>query len=282
MAFSRNFSDFLFVIFVSYSKAGLSKPIEAGNLKPSSAVIELISNQQKQPHLQLEAKGAPLGQILDEVAQKTGAFIHYSKLSDALVTVACKGDNVRQIMDCLVDKQFSMVAKPSENNKPAEFWLVGTCEADCQAKANNQVHLPEHTLEDQAKDDPFLQEQSDALLKQAQSKDPAERGLALYNLGLAGLKEDPKVDNVLREAISDKDPNIRAQAADAIARRGSEEAGIYLRQALQDKNENVRFAAISNVYDNVNLLEQASNDSSKMISDIAKSRLNDLAAQQNK
>lgn len=270
----------LVLFFTCFVPIAFANAAQVSNSLQTS--IQIITDAKPKPSIRLDAKEKPLGQILDEVAKKTGAIIHYSMLPGTPITATCKGGNVRQVMDCLVGKQFSMIAKPSENNKPAEFWLVGNCDETCQAEVNKQFQHPEHASEDQAKDDPFLQEQSDALLKQAQSKDPAERGLALYNLGLAGLKEDPNVDNVLREAISDKDPNIRAQAADAISRRGSKEAEIYLRQALQDKNENVRFSAISNVYDDVNLLEQASNDSSKMISDIAKSRLNDLAAQQNK
>jgi hypothetical protein len=103
---------------------------------PLKASIQVVTASKPKPSIRLDAKEKPLGQILDEVAKKTGALIHYSKLSDALVTAACIGDNVGQVMDCLVGKQFSMIAKPSENNKPAEFWLVGTCDGDCQSTAS--------------------------------------------------------------------------------------------------------------------------------------------------
>ena len=164
------------------------------SLRPSQpANIQITLSKQAATAIRLEVKQAPLAQILKEITSKTGALIHYSMLSNEPITATCKGANVGQVMDCLVSKQISMISGKPEKNKPAEFWLVGNCDETCQAEVNKQFQRPEHAPEDQAKDDPFLQEQSDALLKQAQSKDPGERGLALYNLGLAGLKEEQGV-----------------------------------------------------------------------------------------
>jgi hypothetical protein len=107
--------------------------------------IQVITTTKPKPSIRLDAKETPLGQILDEVAKKTGAIIHYTMLPGTPITATCKGGNVGQVMDCLVSKQFSMIAKPSEKNKPAEFWLVGNCDETCQTEVNKQFQRPEYT-----------------------------------------------------------------------------------------------------------------------------------------
>ncbi|MEQ1559011.1 MAG: HEAT repeat domain-containing protein [Methyloglobulus sp.] len=289
MASSQKCSDFLFfvfVIFVSYSKAGLSKPIAASNLKPSSSVIELISNQQKQPHLQLEAKGTPLSQILDEIAKKTGALIHYSKLSDAPVTATCKGATVGQIMDCLVGKQFSMIAKPAENNKPAEFWLVGTCVDNCQAVAAalQQAPVAKATIipldPKQREPTQEMLEQTDQLIEQAKSDDPVQRGDAIANLA-GSVGNDPAVRKTLEEALGDKDTNVKIAAVKALTQREGEDANDALQQAFADKNVSVRMAILESTINSPAFLQQALNDGDKTIRTYAQSKLSELAANQN-
>ncbi len=251
---------------------------------PNSGGIQLTVKQQPKPFIQLEARNTPLAQILTELSNKTGAFIHSSALSNEPINAICTGANVGQVMDCLVSKQISMITGQPEKNKPAEFWLVGNCDEACQAglqksaTQTNTVQQPEISSEDKAKVDQFQQEQSDLLLRQAQSKDPGERGLALYNLGLAGLKDDPKVDALIRSGLADKNPSVRAQAVTAIAQRGGENAFYDLNQALNDKDFNVRFNAVSGINDNMELLQRASNDSNKMVRELAQGKLSDLKA----
>lgn len=96
------------------------------------------------------------------------------------------------------------------------------------------------TPEEQAQYELAMQEQSEQLVKQAQSKDPTQRLSALMNLSSVGLKDDPTVDEALRTAMNDKDANVRTQAIMAIAQRGSENVDAQLSQAIQDKDVNVR------------------------------------------
>ncbi len=253
----------------------------------TSSTIQLTIDERAKPNIRLEAKDKPLEPILNTISEKTGALLHYSKLSDTPVSVSCEGENVTQIMSCLANSRFSMITAQPEKNKPTEFWLVGSCEENCLAtnsimppKQAVEGQQPEYTPEEQAKVDQSLKEQSDLLLKQAQSKDPVERGQALYNLGLAGLKDDPDVDAALRTGLADKNPNIRAQAVTAIAQRGGEGAEVDLGQALNDRDVNVRFNAVSGINDNVDLLQRASNDRDKGVRELAIGKLADLNPQQ--
>jgi HEAT repeat protein len=124
----------------------------------------------------------------------------------------------------------------------------------------------------------LLQEQSDEILRQSQSKDPSERSMAIYNLGVAGQKDDPNVDEALRKALKDEDAMIRAQAVSSIAQRGGENVADNLQEALKDKDANVRLTAVNNIKDDETLLQLASGDSDKSVSHIAQKRLDALMA----
>ncbi|NOU21787.1 MAG: hypothetical protein HOO93_08350 [Methyloglobulus sp.] len=251
----------------------------SNRLQPS---IQIITDAKPKSSIRLDAKEKPLGQILDAVAKKTGALIHYAKLSDTPVTATCKGDNIGQVMDCLVNKQFSMIAKPSENNKPAEFWLVGTCTDNCQAvtAASEQAPVVQATTPlNPMQREPTLEmlEQSDQLMEQAKSDDPVQRGDAIANL-TGSVGNDPAVRKTLEEALEDKDINVKIAAVRALTQREGEGANSALQQAFTDKDVSVRRAVLDSAVNNPDLLQQALNDNDKTIRAYAKSKLSELAA----
>jgi hypothetical protein len=99
----------------------------------AQASIRLTLSKQIDSAIRLEARQAPLAQILKEIAGKTQAVVHYSVLPEAPVTATCVGANVAQIMECLVGKQIGLVAHKPSRTKPAEFWLLGSSVGGCQA-----------------------------------------------------------------------------------------------------------------------------------------------------
>lgn len=254
------------------------------------SAIEISLSDEHDSAIRLAARQASLGKILKQLADKTGARIHYSALPEAPVTATCAGANVRQIMECLLARQVGLVANKPEQDKPDEFWLLGSSVGSCQA-ISIEPELPKNTditqpvqvpvsLEAQAEADEAVHEQSERLLKQAQSKDPFLRGEALNNLGAQGDKSDANVDEALRNGLSDKDASVRAQAITGIARRGGVEVADLLGQALKDQDVNVRMTAVSVVPDDATILQQALNDTDATIRSLAKDKLNDLAASQ--
>ncbi len=249
--------------------------------------IQLTVAQQPNSLLHLEARSAPLAQILKAIADKTGAQIHYSVLPEAPVTATCVGANVGQIMDCLVAKQVGLVAHKPTQDKPAEFWLLGSSVGSCQAVtvASSPIQaaaVQQPTPEQQAQAELALQEQTDRLLKQTQSKDPNQRAEGIGNLGAVGPKDDPAVDEALRNAMTDTNADVRAQAIRAIVQRGGEEVANQVGLALKDNDVNVRLTAVSDIQDDETLLQQALNDSDQSVRDLAKDKLQDLASRQAK
>ncbi|NOU21786.1 MAG: hypothetical protein HOO93_08345 [Methyloglobulus sp.] len=108
--------------------------------QPSS--IQLTLSKQTNTTIRLEARAAPLAQILKAIADKTGANIHYSVLPEAPATATCVGANVGQVMDCLVAKQVGLVAHKAKKDKPAEFWLLGYSVGSSQAVMVAQAAKP--------------------------------------------------------------------------------------------------------------------------------------------
>jgi hypothetical protein len=281
---------FACLMLLAASSAFASAERQANNAlqtsQPSS--IRLTLSKQANTAIRLEARAAQLGQILKAIADKTGINIHYSVLPEAPVTTTCVGANVGQVMDCLVAKQVGLVAHKPQKDRPAEFWLLGSSVGSCQAvtvaptASPVQAAAEQPTPEEQAQVDQVLQEQTDQLQKQAQSKDPNQRAEAIGNIAAIGLKDDPAIDETLRAAMNDKDANVRAQAIRAIVQRGGEEAADQIGMALKDKDVNVRLTAVSDIQDDETLLQQALNDSDPIIRDLAKSKLDDMAYRQNK
>lgn len=242
-----------------------------------------INLQKVNGQLLLEARQAPLAQILKQIADKTGAKIHYSVLPEASVTATCIGKSVQEIMACLVGKQVGLVAHKPQKDKPAEFWLLGSSVGSCRvvsvtASPIQSATEPQPTPEAQAEMERMMQEQSDQLLQQAKSKIPSERQIAIMNLASVGSKDDPNVDDALTTAMTDKDPSVRVQAVTAIAQRGGDNFSSQIAQVLKDQDANVRALAVSLVENDANLLQQALTDSDQAVRDAARAKLEQITS----
>lgn len=187
---------------VSAAFASTEQPVSNALQTGQPTSINLTLSKHASTAIRLEARSSPLAQILKAIADKTGVNIHYSVLPEAPVTATCVGANVGQIMDCLVAKQVGLVAHKAQKDKPAEFWLlgssVGSCQAVTVAVSPIQKIAVQPTAEASAETELALQEQTDRLLKQTQSKDPNQRAEGIGNLGAVGPKDDPAVDEALR------------------------------------------------------------------------------------
>jgi HEAT repeat protein len=162
-------------------------------------------------------------------------------------------------MDCLVAKQIGLVTNKPEPGKPAEFWLLGTSFDSCLATTV---------------------EPADSLFMQPQSTDPQQRAEGIRNLGAIGLKNDPDIDNPLRNAMNDKDAIVREQAIRSIALLAGDDVADRQSLALKDKDVNVRLTALSDIKDDPILLQQALNDIDQSVRNLAQSKLEDLVLKQ--
>ncbi len=255
---------------------------------PESPAIQLTLPKVNNAPIFLEVRATPLVQILKKIADKTGAQIHYSILPEAPVTATCVGENVGQIMSCLVGKQIGLVAHKPQKDKPAEFWLLGSSMGSCQSLIVAASPLPiptpiqpteelPPTPDEQAQYDQALQAQTDLYLEQLKNaKNNDDRLQILGNLGSGVKSHDPNLRKVLGDAIVDKDSNIRKQAIATMVSLDKEGAIDVLSNALHDNDTSVRLAAVDYAGEDTDLLQQALGDSSAQVRNFAAAKLAQL------
>jgi hypothetical protein len=263
-------------------------PIATAGITGNSQANLVVSDHQGS-ELQLEVRQMPLAQVLDSIAQKTQVNIHYSALPEGLVTATCVGTALKQVLECLLDKKADLIVRyprvvASAGGKPqiSEVWILGSrldsviASAECPTTANmaenGSLTLNQGGQEAEA-------DQTDELLKMAQSKNPEERADAIGSLLAGGREGDPSITAVLEQALTDQDANVRAQAVSTLAHREGSAATGILQQAMQDSSVDVRMMAVDGT-DDVALLQQASNDSDETIRSLATMKLEELVQKQ--
>jgi hypothetical protein len=254
----------------------------------SQSNIQIVLSKQPDSAIRLEVRQAPLGQILKAIADKTSAIIHYSVLPEAPVTATCVGANVGQVMDCLVAKQVGLVAHKAQQNKPAEFWLLGSSVGSCQAVTvfSNTQYVQPNTIFPAGQDElsnvsPEKQKKLDALLeKLRQANTSEEKAQVLSDLATVGVIEDPNVRKAIADASMSLDASIRTQAVITSAALDKDNASDILGNAMHDADPAVRMAALDMAIDNVKVLEQAMTDSDSSIRDLAAAKLSEIKNRQ--
>ncbi|MEQ1913753.1 MAG: hypothetical protein HOO93_05530 [Methyloglobulus sp.] len=304
------------LLLVASSAFANAEAVSNGLQASPSSSIQITLSRQADTAIRLEARAAPLRQILEAIADKTSAQIHYSVLPEEPVTATCAGRTISGLLECLlgsrVDRVYryprpgaarlnaakSSVVRPYLDNpgitkplkilaqnaftQPEEIWLLatnlpvkpGTTNTPTSAKEPEIPAMPVQTPEERA--------QIEAILKQAASKNSEERTGALQNLGLIGDKDNPDIRKALEDALTDKNADIRAQAISSLIQREGDGAIQEAQRALSDKDVNVRIAVIDKVYGDIGLLQQAMQDSSSEVRDMAAAKLDHLARKQDR
>jgi HEAT repeat protein len=116
-------------------------------------------------------------------------------------------------------------------------------------------------------------DQTDALVKMASSKIPAERAEAIGRLMAGGRKGDVTVKAALEAALLDPDARVRVRAISSLAHREGAAAAPALHEALRDSDASVRITAVDNAGNDVALLQQALTDSDATVRQLAEIRL---------
>ena len=254
---------------------------------PDTALTDLVISDNQGAELQLEVRQMPLSQVLDDIARKSKVPIHYSVLPEGLVTATCAGSTLKQVLECLLDRKADLIvryqrspANVGSQGQVAEAWILGSRldgsmpRADCPAAG--EAGKASQTLQLNENDANAEPDQTDSLLKSAESKIPAERAEAIGALLSGGRKGDPAVKAALEQALTDKDDNVRAQAISTLAHREGSGAAAAIQEALHDKAVDVRMMAVDGITDDTALLQQAINDSDETVRSLARLKLEEL------
>ncbi len=246
--------------------------------------------------ISLEARRAPLGQIMDEIASKTGTHVHYSILPNELVTAACAGKSVKAVIKCLLGPSANIMFRyPSELSKedspkrPAELWILGSSFDDGQPSVQVRDSSQWGTTgaerkreSGQTETTPTISPQSPPedtykLVETVQSGDPAQRANALARLIADGRTNKSLLRATLENTLLDEDASVRAQAVYGLARQGG--ATAMLQAALRDSDASVRLMAVDSADTSIQglaLLQEALTDSDEAVSALAALKLESL------
>ena len=248
--------------------------------------IRLVMTKETGVELQLEVRQAPLAQVLDSIANKTGVRINYSVLPDGLVTATCVGSTVKRLMECLLVRKADLVfrysrqpSKADHQWQPEEVWVLGAKFGTDQANSVvcSSPGSQQQILQTAANVKTGLEpDQTDELVKMASSKNPVERAQAIGRLMAGGRKGDVKVRETLEAALSDPDARVRVQALSSLAHRESAGVSAALHEAMLDSDVSVRLTAVDNAKEDIALIQQALNDSDATVRQLAGIRLEPL------
>jgi HEAT repeats len=251
---------------------------------PGEVLNDLVITDDKGSELQLEVRQMPLAKVLESIVKKTHVPIHYSVLPDGLVTATCVGTTLKHVLECLLDRKADLIVRyprsPSSadaKGQVAEAWILGSrlegtsAKADCPTIGAASLSLQQHKQVTQAEAD-----RTDELLKKAQSKAPAERAEAIGGLLAGARKGDADVKAMLEQALTDQDPQVRAQAISSYSHREGNAALGAIQAALHDDSIDVRLMAVGGITDDIALLQQAVNDSDETIRSLAEMKLQEL------
>jgi hypothetical protein len=266
------------------------------SIKTPEALNELVISDSTGSEIQLEVRQMPLAEILDSVARKTQVKIHYSILPEGLVTATCVGSTLKQILECLFDRKADIIVryrqdqvKVDRKEQVAEAWILGSrlssssSTGSCVARSSQSANMASLTLrqnEANNKQNTAEQEQSDELLKLAQSKNATERKQAIGGLLAVGDIGDPRVKAALEKALTDQDPDVRAQAISSLGHLEEGGATGAIQEALHDTSADVRLMAVDSSND-IPLLQQATNDSDETVRSLATLKLESLTQPNN-
>ncbi|MGZ8190320.1 MAG: HEAT repeat domain-containing protein [Methylococcaceae bacterium] len=255
--------------------------------------VQVTKTNNQGSKLQLEGRKVPLKQVLDKLMKETGVRIHYSGLSKELVTTACVGTTVKQVMKYLSDRKADVIfrshpesanelAKNDQQSQPEEIWILGTTIQPNQQSvligSENcaEVATPANQIKTINADKGLTQAGPDdisKLVEMAKMSDAVERADAISLLAMAGEKDDAGILDTLENALSDGDANVRAQAVFSLAQREGSGAATMLQSALHDKESAVRLMVVDSAGNNVALLQQALTDNDETVRELAKIRL---------
>jgi HEAT repeats len=277
---SRIFALTLLLLFAGKTLATITT-------QPSnSPMTRLVMSENMGSELQLEARQIPLASVLDMIANKTHVPIHYSALPEGLVTATCVGTTLKQVLDCLLNGRADIIFRyPNNLTKAqiAEAWVLGSkldgiAAKDCPTLSSVEDKNSLSFAQSLQNRESELDDHMKVLLNMAQSGNTEERARAISALLSAGYENNPEVKATLEQALNDQDASVRAQAISTYAHREGGTATEAIQQALQDSSVDVRLMAVDGITEDIDLLEQATNDNNEAVRNLAAMKLAELNA----
>jgi len=234
--------------------------------------------------IRLQVHSASLVDVLDEISQKTGVKIHHSVLPSKIITATCVANKMELLFQCLLGKKVDLVfyyaVKATTENffLPLDIWLLGSTWGNQSASSHNEDARCAEKLETAGGNNGSELEQQDdfdALFKKARLAVSSQKRLAINQLSEKMPKNMWLMTELLRDALTDADAGVRAEAVSAWVNRKEDSADIILQNALHDEAVEVKMMAVDLAKTHV-LLGIALADEEQIVRDFAKRKISNL------
>lgn len=256
---------FLCVLIYSASATGQAN---------QQAPVRLMRTGAVNADWQLQVNDAPLFLALQEIQRVSGLRIHYSVLPQQAVSATCVGDELTQVLKCLlgasVNLVFSGSGTASDPASMGEVWVLGSSlssqrsAVDCKPPGSSDALVTETG-----------QGTIDRLLFEVNADDTRQRADALFDLAKQTDADSEEVDALLLNGLHDPSAMVRGQALSGWAGRHGDGALPELQQAMLDTDSSVRLQAVELTNDSV-LLNSALQDVEALVRDLAQAKLQAL------
>ncbi len=220
--------------------------------------------------LHVQARQAPLSQLLAGIAKIAGLGLHYLSLpAERLIDGDCQAVLLAEVLTCLLGSPQNVVVRYSPQGRPAEAWLLSS-EFNGNGAEGVQLVMP------LAGNIGFAEETS-AFDILSYSNDNDKRAKAVWELGMGDFTENPeRAKKLLTEALSDPEPGIRSRALTSLSKMDGGVAEPLLYQMLNDDSPSVRLSAVAAGIQNTAFLMQAQQNNIPEVGDSATAILNKL------
>lgn len=117
-------------------------------------------------------------------------------------------------------------------------------------------------------------EKIDKALQKLKSQKPGEREKAIAELIRIGQSKDPRIEQAIKTSMLDPDARVRVKTVSTLAREeGEYGATEAIQKALEDTDASVRLQAVDSIRENVEMLQQATNDADELVRSLAETKL---------
>lgn len=252
---------------------------------------EVRVSEDPEREIHVEARDASRSRVLEQLQAKTGVLIANRLSANPRVSVSCHERSIGAVLGCVLGRDADFMIETEADTHTTRVSILdarGDIGLSSSPKAtgirsNDQAEnrLGADPAEGPGEEpgvapDDLSQANEAILIAQATAGDADHRARALGKLIAKGDVDQEALLPMLKAAMTDPDPRVRAQAVHGLAASTDGDSGEPLPTALKDPDPSVRLMAVDSVRMNdagIDLLKQAAHDSDATIREYAQRRL---------
>lgn len=259
--------------------ATAANPVLAGNgSRPAEPAREegVVKVERNRSGIRLEVHEARLARVLDELSVGLDTPIRHVNAPEQPVTATCQGQNLENVLRCLLGADADLVfqyagpAKPGAARRVSDVKVLASTFMNLMPVDSGSVAAPVGKSAGKSVDS------LDTVLAMTKSEDPEQRAMALEKIKRVDGVDDATLKAAYQAAMNDADGDVRAEAISGLALLDEEGRFGLLTSAMVDEHPSVRLAALDSLEVNPEsrpYYEKALTDEDETVRELAALRL---------